>query len=622
MNRNLVVFCTAILGCANANSQLQENDSLDIQRLDEVVVSDSRFELKRANSGKNVIKISSDELRRSQGKSVADIINQKSGFEIAGSRGHDGNVLGVFARGGRGRQTLVLIDGVRVTDPSSFSQEYDLRMLSPAHIESIEIIKGAASTLYGTNAATAVINITTKKASLKKAALTLQTSRGTNHAVSNQDYKLAHAVNNVLLSGTLDRFSYQVDFSNRYSDGLSANKTPLNEEDVYSKFNVGMKIGVRFSDAFSLNLYGNQSKLKTEYDDSFNLVDAPYLFISDQKRAGFATKYDYGHGSLHLNGAVATYASENKSAFSNAFEGKNYALDLYNKLNVNDKLLTVLGLNLIKDEADFMPAKEFAITDPYINGVYISSFGLNLNMGMRLNIHSEYGSHLVYSVNPSYVMELGNNQLKFMGSYATSYITPSLTQLFGNFGANPDLNPEDNSTLEGGLEINSKNKLRLTGVYFRRMEKNFVFFDGANSRFLNAANTINAQGVELDLEWKPTAKFQLNSSYSFTERKGDNAIRIPKHKLHASLGYEITQRTFASISYVYTGQRLDTDFSLFTDIALDPYSLVDFYISHELFSKRLKVFFSLQNLFNEDYIELIGFSTRGRNVRVGAALTL
>ncbi len=624
MHKKFLGLCATALACTGIAAQdgSLQKDSLGLQQLDEVIVSDSRFALKRENSGKTVIKIPSKELQRYQGRSVADVINMRSGIEIAGSRGHDGNVLGVFARGGRGRQTLVLIDGVRVTDPSSASQEYDLRMLSVTNIESIEIIKGAASTLYGTNAATAVINITTKKVSDKKVSLILQTSRGTNHAVDDQNYDLAHAFNSVQLSGTLNKLTYQVAFSNRYSDGLSANTTPNNEEDVFSKFNVDMNVGYRFSDAFSINLYGNNTKLKSDYDDSFNLVDAPNKYISDQRRVGLGSQFKYKKGSVNLNMAIAEYDSENISSFPFSFSGKNYSVDLFNKLNFNDNWYTVVGINAIKDEADFETTKEFKITDPYVNAVYVSPFGLNLNAGLRLNLHSEYGNNLVYSVNPSYVIKMDGGYLKFMGSYATSYITPSLTQLFGNFGANPDLQPEDNRTLEGGVEYNIASGLRLSGLYFNRKEENFVFFDGANFQYLNATSTIDVHGLEIELDWKPTDKMQLNANYTFTERKGDNAIRIPKHKINALLGYNFSEKTFASLFYAYTGQRFDTDFSVFSDVELDPYSLIDFYVSHDVVPGRLKVFFSLQNLFNEDYVEIIGFTTRGRNVRAGATLRL
>ncbi|MDX1364470.1 MAG: TonB-dependent receptor plug domain-containing protein, partial [Arenibacter latericius] len=188
MNKNFIGLYAALMACSSVIAQEEE---ATIQHLDEVVVSDSRFELKRENSGKTVIKITAEEIKRSQGKTIAEIINSKSGFSIAGSNGKEGTVLGVYARGGRGRQVLVLVDGVRISDPSSVNQEYDLRLLSTANIESIEIIKGAASTLYGTNAATAVINITTKKASENKISGNFQSSMGTNHTSEDQNYNIA-----------------------------------------------------------------------------------------------------------------------------------------------------------------------------------------------------------------------------------------------------------------------------------------------------------------------------------------------------------------------------------------------------------------------------------------------
>ncbi|MFT6797282.1 MAG: vitamin B12 transporter, partial [Maribacter sp.] len=105
----------------NAQESLPQvkNDSLTVQQLDEVVVSDSRFELKRENSGKTVIKISAAELAVNQGRSVAELINTKSGIEVNGTRSFAGQNVSVFARGGNNRQVLVLIDGIQVSDPSN-----------------------------------------------------------------------------------------------------------------------------------------------------------------------------------------------------------------------------------------------------------------------------------------------------------------------------------------------------------------------------------------------------------------------------------------------------------------------------------------------------------------------
>lgn len=624
MNKKFMSFCAAGLVCASLNAQSQ-NDSILLQELDEVVVSDSRFTLKRENSGKTVIKISSEELKRNQGKSIPEIINSKSGFEIAGSRGRDGAVFGVFARGGRGRQVLIIIDGVRVADPSSFSSEYDLRLLSPANIESIEIIKGASSTLYGPNAATAVINITTKKASSKAAALSIGSSIGTNQTSENQNNNISRFTNSARLHGTLHKFSYAIGVSNTYAEGLSAVITDTNEKDPFSNTSVDARLAYKFSDRFNLNLYVNQTQVKNDFDESFGFFDAPFSFSSKQERAGITSIYDYDKGSLHLNAAYSDYDSENVSAFPSSFAARNYVMDVYNKYTFNNRLYTVLGLNYINDKADLESEEDFTITDPYVNFVYVSDFGLNLNAGARLNNHSEYGSNFVYNFNPSFVLKgKQSSYLKFLASYATSYITPNLTQLFGAFGANPDLEPEEDRTIEGGLEYYKSRNLRISALYFNRIEENFITFDPVTFGSINAENTIDAQGVEIEVDWKPLKVLAIGLNYTFTERKGDDAIRIPKHKLNTTLGYQFSDRLNGSLIYSFTGERLDSDFSTFPseNVALDGFSLFNLGLNYEVIKDTLEVFVNGNNLFNESYSEILGFTTRGRNFSIGGRLTL
>ncbi|MEZ4808858.1 MAG: TonB-dependent receptor [Allomuricauda sp.] len=620
MNKNYAWVCTTFLVGMGLSAQEQQSDSVPLHQLQEVVVSDSKFELKRENSGKTVIKITAEELERNQGRTLAEIINTKSGIEIAGSRGRDGDVLGVFARGGRGKQALVIIDGVRVSDPSTFSQEYDLRLISTSTVESIEIIKGAASTLYGTNAATAVINITTKKSSQEKIAANFQSSVGTNQTVEDQNYNLGSFTNAVLVNGTLDKFYYAVDFSNRHKSGLSAAVTPENEEDVFSQFSTNLRLGYHISKDFEVAVYGNQTKYRNEYDASF--AEAPNFGISDQKRAGLASSYTYGIGSVHINAAFTEYETNSMDTFGeSSFKGNNWVMDLYNKYVFGERWHTVLGVNYIRDEAALSNEADFSIVDPYANVVYVSDFGLNLNVGARLNHHSEYGNHVVYNLNPSYVFSTTQGYVKLLGTYATSYITPNLTQLFGDFGANPNLEPEENRTLEGGLEYKVNNQFRASAVYFDRNEKNTIGFD-QNFMSINVSDEINANGLEVEASWKPDAKWSVDANYTFTERKGDNAIRIPKHKANLSMAYQLCDRTNLVLGYAFTGKRLDTDFNTFTDVTLDSFSLINLYLGHEVIPNRLKIFVDAENLLNEDYTEILGFTTRGRNFRIGLNLNL
>jgi len=620
MKKNHLWLITALFAGQGIFAQQIQQDSLKVQQLDEVVVSDSKFELKRENSGKTVIKITAEEMQRNQGRTVAEIINTKSGIEIAGSRGRDGDVLGVYARGGRGRQVLIIIDGVRVADPSTFSAEYDLRLLSPSTIESIEIIKGAASTLYGTNAVTAVINITTKKSSKKKMAGNFETSVGTNQTAEDQNYNIGSIQNSANVNGTLGKFNYGVDFSNRYKSGLSAAVTPENEEDVFSNYSSNVRFGYQFTERFGVQLYGNQTKFRNEYDAS--LAEAPNVGENEQQRVGVSSEFEYGKGSVHLNAAYTDYESMANDTFGESTtEGNNWVLDVYHKYVFGEQFHTILGVNYIKDEAIFAEEVDFTIVDPYANVVYVSDFGLNLNAGARLNNHSEYGNHFVYNLNPSYVFDTNKGYIKLMGSFATSYITPNLTQLFGAFGGNPDLEPEENTTIEAGVEFKLNNTLRISTVYFDRNETNAIGYD-ANFTTINVADEIDANGVEVEATWLPLSNFSVNANYTFTERKGDNAIRIPKHKANVSVWYQFCESTNASLSYAYTGERFDTDFSTFTDVALDPFSILNLSVQHELIKNKLNVFVNADNLLNEDYRELLGFTTRGRNFRVGLSLNL
>jgi len=615
------LFCILCVLLTKVSAQNQR-DTMDLQELDEVVVSDSRFPIKRENSGKTVIKIGLKELENNQGKTVAEIINSKSGIEINGSRGRQGEVLGVFARGGRGRQVLILIDGIRVSDPSSFSQEYDLRLLTTSNIESIEIIKGAASTLYGMSAATAVINITSKKVSDKKISGDFQSSIGTNQSSFEQNYNIADFSNTASISGTLESFTYSLGFSNVYTNGLSSIITEANEEDPFSRYNMDLKLGYAFNDKINLTIYANQTNLNSAYDESFGLIDAPYNFLTEQKRLGLSSKWSYEKGDLNLNGSFTNYKSDNRSAFPSMFEGNNYVVDLFNRYTFDHRIYTILGVNYNLDRAEAEGIQEFSLIDPYANLVYVSPFGININAGLRLNLHSEYGSHLVYNINPSYSFGIDEGYLKFMGSYATSYITPSLSQLFGMFGANPLLEPETNRTAEGGLEYKANDSFRLSALYFNRKEDNFVFFDNTLSQYFNASNTIKVQGFEAELAWVPLKKMNLTTNYTFTERKGDSAIRIPKHSFNAALSYSFSARTYTSLSYSYIGKRLDTDFNTFDDEVLDPFSTFGFYISREVMANKLKFFLNVENVFNTNFTEVIGFTTRGRNLRLGLSLKL
>lgn len=614
-------FYLLIALCLCAQSQIIAQNVPE-ESLDEVVVTDSRFELKRENSGKTVIKISQQEIENNQGRTISELINTKSGIEINGSRSNAGQNLGVYVRGGRNRQVLVLIDGVQVSDPSETSGEYDFRLLNLNQVESIEIIKGAASTLYGSGAAAAVVNIKTKKAAAKKINAIFTSTIGTNHSEADQNYNIANFNNSVAVSGTLEKFTYRSAFSHQFADGLSAAITDENERDPYSKYGVDVNLGYSFNTSLSLNVYGNFTDINSNYDSSA-FFDADNVFKSQQSRVGISSKYKYTNGSININAAFSEFDREFISIYPSVFDSKNYVLDIYNKYTIDQTFYTIIGLNVIENTVLFTDKETFTIVDPYINFVYVSDFGLNINAGGRLNNHSVYGSHFTYNMNPSFTFKSSEQQYtKLFASYSTSFITPSLSQLYGFYSPNPDLDPEENRTIEGGVEFKFNNNFRVSALYFNREEQNVITY--GFPLYLNVADKVNTNGVELELSSNVTDDLSFNANYTFVENKDVVVVRVPKHKVNAQLAYDISKRTFASLNYQYIHDRIVNDFSTFPSSKLDlnAFSLINFYISHSTTANKVVFFAGIDNVLNEDYNELLGFVSKGRNVRLGFKLNL
>ena len=624
----------------------QQNE-IAVDTLDEVVLIDSKFKLKRENSGKVVTKITAKELERSRGQSISEVINRVSGIEINGARSTDGLNLGYYVRGGRNRQVVILVDGVQLSDPSSISNDFDLRLLALDQVASIEIIKGASSTLYGSGAATAVINITTKAPKDKKISLQLQSVLGTNQNTSDQDYEIAQFDNSVGLSGKLSKFDYQVNFSNRATDNMSAvrdsDENEAFEDDPFYKYNVYARLGYTISDQLKFYFYGNYDNYSSSFDDAFMYTDSNNILESEQFRTGSHWVATYKNGSYVFSDSYSELKREIISDYPNKYDSKAYAFDTYNKYIIAKKFHTLVGLNGVFSsfnsysvpfgETSFAQTvnddvAKFNIVDPYLNLVYLSGNGLNINSGIRLNIHSEYGTNLVYNVNPSYTFELPKGNLKVLGSYSTAYITPSLYQLYDSTYGNLELNPEESNTIEGGFEYSNKGA-RFSAVYFNRETKNFIDFvtiDPATfaAEYQNIEDEFKASGVEVEMQYTLSEAVAISANYTYTKAEDRFALRIPKNKVNAALNYNIGNNSEVSLTYQFTGERTDSyyDSDSFENVSinLESYNLLDLFIRHKI-NENVKIFAGVSNITNERYEEIYRFNTRGRNARVGLALS-
>ncbi|MCF8274330.1 MAG: TonB-dependent receptor [Flavobacteriaceae bacterium] len=644
MKKKVNVLGILCLGISLAGFAQKQTDSTQVQQLDEVVITDSKFKLKRENSGKVITKITQVELQYQQGKSIAEIINATAGIEINGTKSNAGQNLNYYIRGGRNRQVLVLIDGVALTDASQISNDYDLRLLNANQVESIEILKGASSTLYGSGAATAVINIKLKEATNNTISANFISVIGSNHSQNDSKFNAQDFRNSVSVNGTLNKFSYLASFGNQYTNGLSSLSSIETDTDAFNTINGNLKLGYKFSNAFKMNLYGSFDDFKADFDDTYSGYEIDDVSKTNQYRIGVSPEFKYKNGNITLNAAYNNTKRDISSSYPAIYKSESFVGDIFNRYQFNNKFYTVLGLNIQQNNMESFAIPygslgfeqsinpndaKFTITDPYANLVYISDLGFNINAGLRLNNHSTYGSHVVYSLNPSFKTNTNFGYIKMLTSYSTAYITPSLYQLFEPSYGNVNLKPEENTTVEVGAELNIKDKALFSMVYYNRKETNFIDFVDLGSyvyQYNNIDKSFKASGIEFTGDFVLSKDIKIKGNATYTHVEEDLKVRIPEFKVNASILYELSNRTFMSMSYQFNDGRTDAvfnDITFATDqIILNSYNLFDFYISHKLVNDKVMLFAHITNILNENYQELYGYSTRGRNISLGLNISL
>ncbi|WP_088323028.1 TonB-dependent receptor plug domain-containing protein [Polaribacter tangerinus] len=625
-------------------AQKVQKESLKTDTLKEVVITATKFQLKKENTGKVIHTISQKQLQNNAGKTVIEVLNSVVGIDVRGVNSNPSEPRGINVRGGRARQVLVLIDGVPVTDQSAINQEFDLRLLTVNQIESIEILKGGASALYGSGAATAVINIILKKATSKNISGTYEVSLGTNNTANISKNTLSDRNQNINLNGTIGKFAFLGSFSLTGVDGMSSAKSTTNkqfEEDSYYAKNGLLKVDYSLNDNINIASFFNYDAFEYDFDAGAFLDHKLNTGANEQFRFGIKPSYNYAKGTLYLLSS-ATIVERNFNqfnSFSNTldsyeFVGRSVFVDLVNKYEFSSKVQLITGVNYqIHSNNTITPfatiAKEtanFYTVDPYFSLVYMAENGLSANAGGRLNMHNVYGNKFVYDANLAYNLTIKNHhQVKLLTSFNTAFIAPSLYQLYDGFSGNINLNPESNETFELGLEYDFKDKFSIDLVYFNRKETAAIIFDNTTFKYTNASSEAN--GFEFSSNFVATDFLAFSAAYTYIDREKfeDFDDYIPKNKLVATTSITPLKNATLNFTYRNVGERNIFDrYGSFgaagEDVILERYEVLDFMANYKLLNGTATIFAAITNLLNEDYDDILGFSTRGRNYKLGVRL--
>ncbi|SFI12104.1 TonB-dependent receptor plug domain-containing protein [Halpernia frigidisoli] len=589
-------------------------------------------------TGKNVQLLSAKDLEKFKGQNVNDVLNQLTGFQITGNNNNGTEPKSMKIRGGKSANVLILVDGVPLKDVTGNDYTVsDLRLIALENIESIEVLNGASSVLYGSNATVSVINIKTKKSAQKNIEGQLSARAG-----SFDTYGQA-----VLLKGKLSDFNYQVSGFNEKSEGLSSADGIDFKKDSYEKQNFAANVGYN-KDNFSLNVNGGYSHNLYDYDGGA-FTDADNRGDDFQKFAGLSSKYNYKNGEVHFNSRITSTNRVGQSFDGNYFQdqftyaGTNFFSELFNQYQFSKNISLIAGVQYETQKlgATSLPFGGTALEDVLLkNDTKNNNFdvfaqanfnleGFNLDLGIRNTNQSKFGNHFVYSINPYYLKEFADQYLKIGYSFSTAFIAPTLYQSFGSLPytlANFDLKPETNSSNEIDLAFGEKDQSFVINVsLFQRQEKeafayqtvDFVTFAG---QFLNVENN-KVKGFDVGFNYRINPIFNVGGNFSYVEKEKEaTMLRQPKQRINSFVEITAFKGNRINLTQQFVSKRADAYFDSNTfaivPVDLKSYNLFNLNVNQTIV-KNLSIFANVCNLFNTSYVDVVGFTTKPRNYTVG-----
>ncbi|TMI65685.1 MAG: TonB-dependent receptor [Bacteroidetes bacterium] len=650
MKRNFLFVAAAFFG-----SQLTAQQDTTVKAMDELVITANKYPNKTSLTGKVLTIISREQLERSGGKDLAQILTEQAGVYIGGANSNPGKDKSIYLRGARIDHTLITIDGVPVYDPSGIGGNFDIRNLSAANIERIEILKGSQSTLYGSDAIAGVINIITKKAGNKAMNGNAMLGYG-----SFNSFRGSAGIN-----GQKEKFDYNLNYSIHKTDGIneSTSNSSNADKDGYTQHNIMAGFGIQPSKNIRIQPYIRFSKIDGDLDQGAFVDELDYTYNQESFQAGVRNEFSFGKTKLNIlynyNTIDREYIDDSiksQNGFDTysrgMYKGNEHFIDAYAHFSINDKIKLTTGVDFRSSVSDqeylsigfYGPYKTKYSSDSLNQnqlGLYAamnfnSSCGFNIELGNRLNIHSEYGSYDVFNINPSYLI---NKRFKLFANFSSAYRTPSLYQLFSEYG-NKDLDPESGYTLEGGMQFFSNDKkFTSRAVAFKRDVKDVIFFYYNASTFQSQYINQDKQkdnGIELEASYTIAKNTTIKAFYTYvtgeiTTKKSSgkdttffNLLRRPKNSFGVNISSQVNEKLFVSSNLSAFGERSDRYFDSNTfqtvNATLKSYALWDVYAEYGFSKNKIKLFADLRNILDSKYTEISGFNTTGFAINGGVRL--
>ena len=641
MKTVLLATTAAICGLSTA-AFAQTAAPVAIASVGELVVTANRNPQAAERVGQSVSVFDHEAIRAAQTVDVSTLLASMPGVSFSRNGGVGGSTS-VRIRGAEADQTVVIIDGVKLNDPSTTGGGYNFSNLLAGDIGRIEVLRGAQSTLWGSQAIGGVVNIITREADgpFEVDAAAEGGSMGTT-------YFRAGA------GGKTERLAWRLAAGRYDTDGVSSYRLGQ-EKDGYENTGVSGRALFTATENLSFDLRGVYSKGRNGFDG----FPPPTYSFGDTRETGETEEF-VGYGAVNFNlfdGALTNrlaYAytrtdrqnTNPDQAVTTTFDarGENKRWEYQGVWTINDAWTATFGGETEDASMRSASPSAFAPNPPAIrakagiDGIYAQVqgevlTGLTLTAGLRRDSHDTFGDATLGQLAAAWSLNDGNTVLR--ASFGQGFKAPTLYQLYSEYG-NQALEAEEADGWDAGIEQRFAGRFLVRATWFNRETDNQIDYFSCTAtttdpmcvvngvrRFGYYANTAQtkAHGVELEGS-ADLGPLEVSANYTWTDTENDSPgnanrgkqlARRPEHQANVQATYTWENRASLGGSIRYVGASFDNAANSYV---LQAHTLLDLRASYPV-NETFELYGRVENAFDDDYETTRNYGSPGRGVYAG-----
>jgi vitamin B12 transporter len=590
------------------------------EQSERVVVTATKKQRTTAETGSQVTVITSEDIDRKGAVFALDVLRDVPGVSVSQTGGPGGQAT-VRLRGEEGYRTLLIVDGMKLSDPAGTQNLFNFANLLAGDIDRIEILRGPQALLYGADAIGGVIAVTTRRG-----------GGDTGGGVSISGGSFGTAAGSAFIRGTAGVVDYAVSASGFVNDGISAKSGPaFIEKDGYENVTLHGVLGASLWDGARIEAVARYTDARAEFDGFFGEDNILFTEQFSGRVAATTTSADGRFtGSLAGNYTTQNRADYENGApflFGSRFDSERTRWEALGRYAVAAGHDIVAGL----DHEDENATTDALSRGRTITGLFAEYQGRPwtdgfVTLGVRFDEHEEFGEHLSWRATAAQkVIETPDFTVTAKASAGTGFRAPSLFELYDAFSGDPTLKEETGRGWDLGLDV-AWTALDLSAAiaFFDQTIEDEIRFDPNLFVYTQNAAETRSRGFESNVAAKLLNDLRFAVAYTYNHAEvgsndAENGLprqRRPRHVASVSLDYAFDEGKGALNATLQTAAKHEDGFFTFRT-PLDGRAVLNLAARYAV-TQDIALTLRGQNVFDERYVEAAGFNAARAGVYAGA----